>query len=385
MEVGVLFIDCSKAFESIDHQILKQKLKAIGITGQLYHLLESYLEDRQQFTEVNGVASELRKVKYGVPQGSLLGPRMFSIYMNDISELDSDGEIHLYADDITAFVIGKTTDDAVNKMQCLANEITQWCVKNRITINAKKTDAMIIQKNTFVGPLKPIEIASNTVNYKTECKLLGVYIDSKLTWNTQIEKVRRKFTVYNAMLRKITFLPSETLEKIYFTMIVPKITYGLVVWGTCSNNLLQKIECQHIKAARLVRKTNEKVKDVEVLQRANWNNIEYIYKRKIAVEMYKIVKGAEDHRLEGMYTIKCNKRRGEKVEIERLKSETERNTLKYRGSILWNMLNSDLKSADNLLKFKKSLTKNCKIIEKISFSKGTTVNVNKDLDNFVYF
>ena len=305
--------------------------------------------------------------------------------MNDISELVSDGEIHLYADDITAFVIGKTTDDAVNKMQCLANEITQWCVKNRMTINAKKTDAMSNQKNTFVGPLKPIEIASNTVNYKTECKLLGVYIDSKLTWNTQIEKVRRKFTVYNAMLRKIKFLPSETLEKIYFTMIVPKITYGLVVWGTCSNNLLQKIECQHIKAARLVRKTNEKVKDVEVLQRANWNNIEYIYKRKIAVEMYKIVKGAEEHRLEGMYTIKCNTRRGEKVEIERLKSETERNTLKYRGSILWNMLNSDLKSADNLLKFKKSLTKNCKILEQISFSKGTTVNVNKDLDNFVYF
>ena len=84
--------------------------------------------------------------------------------MKDISELDSDGEIHLYADDITAFFIGKTTDDAVNKMQCLANEITQWYVMNRMTINAKKTDAMIIQKNTFVGPLKPIEIAGNTVN-----------------------------------------------------------------------------------------------------------------------------------------------------------------------------------------------------------------------------
>ena len=68
-----------------------------------------------------------------------------------------------------------------------------------------------------------------------------------------------------------------------------------------------------------------------------------------------------------------------------MKSETERNTLKYRGSILWNMLNSDLKSPNNLLNFKKSMTKNCKIIEQISFSKGTTVNVNKDLDNFVYF
>ena len=166
-------------------------------------------------------------------------------------------------------------------------------------------------------------------------------------------------------------------------MIVPKIRYGLLVWGTCSNNLLQKIECQHIKAARIVRKTNEKVKDPEVLQRENWNNIEYICKRKIAVEMYKIVKGAEGHRLKGMYTIKCSTGTGEKVEIERLKSETEQKALKYRGSILWNMLNSDLKSADNLLNFKKSLTKNCKIIDQISFRKGTTVNVNKDLGRFL--
>ena len=84
--VGVMLIDYSKAFDSIDHQKLKQKLKAIGISGELYHLLENYLEDRPQFTEINGVASDLRKVKYGVLQGSLLGPKMFSIYMNDTSE-----------------------------------------------------------------------------------------------------------------------------------------------------------------------------------------------------------------------------------------------------------------------------------------------------------
>ena len=112
---------------------------------------------------------------------------------------------------------------------------------------------------------------------------------------------------------------------------------------------------------------------MEVIQRASWNNIEYIYKRKIAVEMYKIVKGEEGHRLKGMYTIKrYTRRQGEKLEIERLKSETERNTLKYRGSILWNTLNQDLKSAENLLSFKKSLTKNFKSIEQISLSKGTT-------------
>ena len=91
---------------------------------------------------------------------------------------------------------------------------------------------MIIQKNTFVGPLNQVEIAGDTIDYKTGCKLLGVHIDSKMKWNIQIDKVRKKFTVYSAMLRKIKFLPSETIEKMYFTMIALRITYGLLVWGT---------------------------------------------------------------------------------------------------------------------------------------------------------
>ena len=106
-------------------------------------------------------------------------------------------------------------------------------------------------KGCLCWSLKPIEIASNTVDFKAECTLVAV-------------------------LRKISFLPSEALERIYFTMIVPKLTYGLLVQGTCAKNLLKNIECQHIKAARTVMKANEKVRDEGVLQRASWNNIEYI-------------------------------------------------------------------------------------------------------------
>ena len=101
-----------------------------------------------------------------------------------------------------------------------------------MTVNTKKTEAMIVQSRKFIGPLLPVEIADNVVDYKEECKLLGVFIDRQLKWKTQIEKVRKKYTTYNAILRKISFLPSETLEKIYYSMIIPKITYGLLTWGT---------------------------------------------------------------------------------------------------------------------------------------------------------
>ena len=108
-------------------------------------------------------------------------------------------------------------------------------------------------------------------------KFYQAEVQNKLSRKVVLKLVRQTLVWCGrreVLLRKIKFLPSETLEKIYFIMIVPKITYGLLVWGTCSKNLLQKIECQHIKAARTVRKTNEKVKDVEVLQRVNWNNID---------------------------------------------------------------------------------------------------------------
>eukprot|EP00112_Aurelia_sp_Birch-Aquarium-sp1_P007570 Seg1826.2 transcript_id=Seg1826.2/GoldUCD/mRNA.D3Y31 product="hypothetical protein" protein_id=Seg1826.2/GoldUCD/D3Y31 len=145
--------------------------------------------------------------------------------MNDIWESISAGEVHLYADDITAFVVEATTDETIYKMQVLPEEVTQWCRVNKMTVNVKKTETMIIQSKKFIGPLLSVEIADKVVDYKEECKLLGVFIDGQL--KTQIEKVRKKYTIYNAMLRKISFLPSETLEKIYYSMIIPKITANM--------------------------------------------------------------------------------------------------------------------------------------------------------------
>ena len=108
--IGVIFIDFRKAFDSVDHDILFYKMQACGIYGNLLRWLVSYLDNRKQFVELNGVKSQLNLVSHGVPQGSLLGPRLFSIYVNDFAESISNGELHLYADDTTAFVIGNSVN-----------------------------------------------------------------------------------------------------------------------------------------------------------------------------------------------------------------------------------------------------------------------------------
>ena len=133
-------------------------------------MIEIYLEERQQYTGVNGIASELKEVS----------ATLFSLFMNDISESISAGEVHLYADDITAYVIGETTDETIRKI-------------HKMIVNTTKREAMIIQSRKLIGPLLPVEIADKVVDYKAECKLLGVFIDRQWKWKAQIEKVRKKY------------------------------------------------------------------------------------------------------------------------------------------------------------------------------------------------
>ena len=116
--------------------------------------------------------------------------------MNDISESISAGEVHLYADDIRAFAIEATADETICKMQVLAKEVMQWCRMNKMTVNIKKSEAMIVERRKFIGPLLAVEISDKVVDFKEEYKLFGVFIDRQLKWKTRIEKVRKKYTTY---------------------------------------------------------------------------------------------------------------------------------------------------------------------------------------------
>ena len=117
--VGVIFIDFCKAFDCVDHEILGFKMQGCGIGGHLLVWLKDYLNNRKQYVEINGKKSKLLIVKYGVPQGSLFGPRLFSIYVNDLASSITTGELHLYADDTTAYVIGNSVEEVIELLNIL--------------------------------------------------------------------------------------------------------------------------------------------------------------------------------------------------------------------------------------------------------------------------
>ena len=133
--VGVIFTDFREAFESVYHEVLFYKMQACGFYGNVLQWLVSYLKNRKQFVEPNGAKSQIYFVSHGVQQGSLLGPRLFSIYHNDFAESLSNGELHLYADDTTAFATGDSVDQVIQLFNVLPKEIIQWCRVNRLTIH----------------------------------------------------------------------------------------------------------------------------------------------------------------------------------------------------------------------------------------------------------
>ena len=153
LNVGIVFIDFQKAFDTMPHDILPQKLLAVGISGDFLSWIMNYLSGRQQYVEVNGVTSETKCIRCGVPQGSLIGPRLFSVYVNNLPSAIPEGEIQMFADDTTFFCTDTNIERLIDKINIAMNEVYLWCQKHKLTIHPGKSEAMIMMKRPLVGPI----------------------------------------------------------------------------------------------------------------------------------------------------------------------------------------------------------------------------------------
>ena len=179
--VGVLLIDFRKAFDSINHDILKKKSLGCGVSGNMFDILCDYLRNRSQYAELNGTKSRHRVIKFGVPQGSLLGPRLFTMYINDLPDKITHGEAYLYADDSTFYYAGKNIEEVVDNLNMTGKQVNDWCQENQLTIHTGKSEVLIITNRDFVGPLRPVRIGTEIIQYVKTTSLLGIEVDNKLT------------------------------------------------------------------------------------------------------------------------------------------------------------------------------------------------------------
>ena len=214
LKVGVLFIvDFRKAFDCVDHVILGEKLKALGVSEDVWIWLTDYLANRSQLTQIDGAFSESKPVKIGVPQGSLLGPRLFITYVNDLPDSIRSGEVYMYADDTTIYTIGNTTDEVAIALQVILDQLQTWCQKNRLIIHEGKCDAVLLDTKPFIGPLKPLVWGDKTIEYRSFSVCLGIVIDERLSWANHVKSVSTSYSSKVKMLRRISFLSKATLDQ----------------------------------------------------------------------------------------------------------------------------------------------------------------------------
>ena len=226
-----VFIDVSKAFDTIDHDILLKKLDMMGIRQNTFELLKDYLQNRKHLTELDGVKSSIECVTCGVPQGGVLAALLYIIYVNDIGSLKLNGLILSFADDT---VILYEQYDPV-KIQEDLNVISDYFRLNILSVNVLKTNYIVFhsqQSSQSSNDLTPLYINSTPIEKVSVTKYLGLHIDESLTWSTHIDKTCSELAKIVGVLYKLkNKLPKSTLETIYFSLFQSKILYLISIWG----------------------------------------------------------------------------------------------------------------------------------------------------------
>ena len=243
-----IYIDLSKAFDTIDHTILLHKLQHYGFNGSSLALMENYLTNRQQYVNFQNTNSSLLNITTGVPQGSILGPLLFIIYINDIPNSSKLLNFISYADDTTLFVSlnynhDNSTDNFSPNSSILNNEIklvSDWLSLNKLSLNTSKTKCMTFhsKKKTINSPILKIE--NTAIEHVQNFQFLGIMLNKHLNWDTHINHIAKKISKTIGILNRLKrTLPTFTLKTIYNSLINSHINYGILCWGYKSNKILK--------------------------------------------------------------------------------------------------------------------------------------------------
>ena len=234
-----VFIDLQKAFDSVDLNILVKKLNYYGVRGIPSDWFNSYLHNRKQFVTINGFNSSLKSIKYGVPQGSVVGPLLFLIFINDLKASVKNSTVHHFADDTTLLYTNNFLKTLSQKINYDLRGITDWLNANRISLNSDKTEFILFNHpNKAKTEEFVIKINGKRLYPSLYVKYLGVLIDEHHSFKHHIRtllKLRRA----NGILAKIRhFVDGKTLKSLYFSLFNSHLSYCSQIWGQKDNNVL---------------------------------------------------------------------------------------------------------------------------------------------------
>ena len=244
--IGMVMVDFRKAFDLVDHTLLLKKLRHYKLSDKTINWFSSYLLDRKQKVVINNIESRMENVLCGVPQGSILGPLLFLMFINDLPLYANNVATDLYADDTTLYMVGETQEYIEQNLQMALQNLSEWCKLNGMLLNTDKTKAMLIttsQKRLHLkNDILHLTYNNDVLNSVENEKVLGVRIDNNLTWSIHINFIAKKISSNLWLLSKLKdYLSTEHRVQFYKTYIQPHIDYCSTIWGGTSQYNLNRI------------------------------------------------------------------------------------------------------------------------------------------------
>ena len=345
-----IFIDFTKAFDTVKHDILIRKLNFYGIRGLINDWFNDYLSNRSQSTKFCESISPSLPIQYGVPQGSVLGPILFLLYINDISQIFKDLKTILFADDSTLYITGENPTNLIHTANADLQTFHKWCLCNRLTVNLNKTFYMLFSNKRF--PVLPqLIISHNTINRTTYHTLLGITYDDSMTFQQQITNLILKLSRLVSLLYQIRqFVPKEILKLLYNAHVLPHLHYCTPVWcSTYPTHLLPLFRLQK-KIIRIITNSDYFAHTQPLFKESSSLNLFDINKQQIGLYMYKKINS--DARITSQPQHAYFTRTHDNLPVPTHNLTVFQHSLSYLGPKIWNSIPNHIKLLPSIHTFK---------------------------------
>ena len=242
-----IYLDLSKAFDTLDHEILLAKLQYYGIHGTPLELLKRYLTNRKQYVEIEDTKSKMLDISTGVPQGSILGPLLFiNIYVNDFALSSEKFKFVMYADDTTltstleTFSNNELNGNPVSSINIELNKISEWLKLNRLTLNVQKTKCMLFKTSKKKVQTLLLQMDNKIIDKVLDFNCLGIHFNEQLNWKSHIDKLSVKCCRILGILNRLKrILPLNIKIILYNLLMLPHLNYGITLWGFKCERILK--------------------------------------------------------------------------------------------------------------------------------------------------